>query len=42
MKDNLNVCLEIRKNNFEELEVNDFNRRALLNNNFLGMFESSY
>jgi hypothetical protein len=36
MIDNFNVNLDIRKNNQDEVEVNGFTRRTLLNNNFLG------
>jgi hypothetical protein len=37
MQDNFNVTLDIRKNSQNEIEVNGFNRRTLINNNLLGM-----
>ena len=33
---NLNVNMDIKKNIHEEVEVNGFNRRTLINNNFIG------
>jgi formylmethanofuran dehydrogenase subunit E len=36
MLDNFNVTLDIRKNSQDEIEVNGFNRRTLINNNLLG------
>lgn len=36
MLENLNVTLDIKKNSQGEIEVNGFNRRTLINNNFFG------
>jgi hypothetical protein len=36
MQDNFNVTLDINKNAQNEIEVNGFNRRTLINNNLLG------
>ncbi len=36
MTENLNVKLEIKKNIHEEVEVNGYNRRSLVNGNLFG------
>ncbi len=37
MIDNFNVSLELTKNAQDEIEVNGYNRRTLINNNLIGI-----